>query len=232
MPVELDLVVDRTSEVPVGTQLAWKLRTLIGTGQLGPGTRLPGIRELAELAGVNINTVRSVLGRLEEQRLLVTQQGRGNFVADTAQAHASLADTADAVLSQAQEAGIDPRELAAVLYVTPRVQPADGRAERRTLRAQIDRLERELAELEPLGPLPEQPPEPQPRLLSTSELKAVRDDLATRIYRLEQERRQWRVENERARAAQEAPAERSSTRHWGAGVWTGRAGAQVSWTTA
>lgn len=232
MSVDLELVVDRTSEVPVGTQLAWKLRTLIGTGVLAPGSRLPGIRELAELAGVNINTVRSVLARLEEQGLLITQQGRGNFVADTAQAHAALADTADAVLSQAERAGIDPRELAAALFVTSRAGPVYERTERRSLRAQIDRLERELAELEPLGPLKEPPSEQQPRLLSTAELREVRDALAARIHRLEQERRQWRAENERALAGEQETVEHPRTRRWGAGVWTGRAGAEVSWTTA
>src|SRR5947199_8661846 len=118
MSVDLDLVVDLAIEVPVGTQLASELRTLIATGALAPGARLPGIRELAELAGVNINTVRTVLARLEEQGLLVTQQGRGNFIADTAQSHASLAQTADAVISQAQAAGIDPQEPAAALFVT------------------------------------------------------------------------------------------------------------------
>jgi len=239
MSRDLDLAVDRASEVPVGTQLAWKLRTLIGRGELAAGARLPGIRELAELAGVNINTVRAVLGRLEEQGLLITQQGRGNFVSDEAHVHASLAQTADAVISQAQAAGIDPRELAAALYVTsrgltdaPAPPTADDRSERRSLRAQIARLERELAEIEPLSGLAKPAPEAQPRVLSAAELRDVRDALAARIYRLEQERRQWRAENERARAEQEAAVERPRTRHWGAGVWTGRAGAEVSWTTA
>jgi DNA-binding transcriptional regulator YhcF (GntR family) len=240
MSVDVELSIDRTSEVPVGTQLAWKLRTLIATGDLAPGARLPGIRELAELAGVNINTVRSVVSRLEDQGLLVTEQGRGNFVSQTARSQSSLAQTADAVMLQAQAAGIDPRDLAAALYVTPRSEPAaqaapapDSRSERRELRAQIDRLELELAELEPLGPLAEPPAETQPRLLSAAELREVRDRLAARIYRLEQERRDWRVENERARAAEDAaPAERPRTRRWGSGVWTGQAGADVSWTTA
>jgi DNA-binding transcriptional regulator YhcF (GntR family) len=235
MSVDVHISIDRTSEVPVGIQLAWKLRTLIATGQLAPGARLPGIRELAEMAGVNINTVRSVLSRLEEQGLLVTQQGRGNFVSDTAQSQASLAQTADAVLSQAQAAGIDPRDLAAALYVTPRSEPGpavDGRTERRQLRAQIDRLERELAELEPLSRLAEPPAQPHARLLSAAELREVRDDLAARIYRLEHERRQWRAENERAEAAEEVAAERPGTRRWGSGVWTGQGGARVSWSTA
>jgi GntR family transcriptional regulator len=239
MSVDVDLSIDRTSEVPVGTQLAWKLRTLIATGALAPGARLPGIRELAGVAGVNINTVRTVLARLEDQGLLVTEQGRGNFVSDTAPAQAHLAQTADAVIAQAQAAGIDPRDLAAALYVTPRSQgepatprAADTPAERRELRKQIKRLELELAELEPLSRLTEAPPEPQPRLLSAAELREVRDSLAGRIERLDRERREWRAEKERARAAEEAEVDRPRTRRWGAGEWTGAAGAKVSWTTA
>src|SRR5947209_7226880 len=48
---DLDLAVDRTSEIPLGTQLIWKLRTLIAVGKLKPGDRLPGLREVAESAG-------------------------------------------------------------------------------------------------------------------------------------------------------------------------------------
>ena len=257
MSIDLDLSVDRTREVPLGTQLTWKLRTLIGTGTLAPGARLPGIRELAELAGVNINTVRSVLTRLEDQGLLVTQQGRGNFVADSARSHAHLAEAADAAISQAHAAGIDPRELAAALYVTPRAASTPGLAagadagreliaipatdngtERQQLRAHIKRLELELAELEPLSPLeplgPRKPgrSKPEPRVLSTAELRHTRDALAERIDHLRQQRREWRVEAERQVAAERQAAEGSPGRRWGAGVWTGRPGADVSWTTA
>src|SRR5437764_58033 len=49
MGEQLDLSVDRETEVPVSTQLIWKLRTLIATGALPPGARLPGIREVAPL---------------------------------------------------------------------------------------------------------------------------------------------------------------------------------------
>jgi DNA-binding transcriptional regulator YhcF (GntR family) len=79
---ELDLAVDRGHEVPVGTQLAWKLRGLIAEGRLAPGQRLPSIRELAGAAGVNVNTVRAVYGRLEREALVSTEHGRGTFVAD------------------------------------------------------------------------------------------------------------------------------------------------------
>ena len=74
----------RVSEVALGTQLIWKLRTLIARGTVPPGAKLPGIREVAESAGVNVNTVRSVFARLEEQGLLTSEHGRGTFVADGA----------------------------------------------------------------------------------------------------------------------------------------------------
>jgi DNA-binding transcriptional regulator YhcF (GntR family) len=76
----VDLRVDREAEVPLGTQLAWKLRRLIETGELGPGDRLPSVRDAAAAAGVNVNTVRSVYGRLEGDGLVSSEQGRGTFV--------------------------------------------------------------------------------------------------------------------------------------------------------
>jgi DNA-binding transcriptional regulator YhcF (GntR family) len=78
---ELGLRVDRDGEVPVGTQLAWRLRELVSAGTLHPGDRLPSVRELAIEAGVNVNTVRSVYGRLEHEGLVRSEQGRGTFVA-------------------------------------------------------------------------------------------------------------------------------------------------------
>ena len=56
----LDLQVNRDGGVPVGTQLAWQIQALIVNGHLLPGEQLPSVRRLAEVAGVNVNTVRSV----------------------------------------------------------------------------------------------------------------------------------------------------------------------------
>jgi GntR family transcriptional regulator len=78
---ELGLSVDRGAEVPLGTQLAWRLRQLVDEGGLRPGDRLPSVRELAIEAGVNVNTARSVYGRLENEGLVSSEQGRGTFVA-------------------------------------------------------------------------------------------------------------------------------------------------------
>ena len=134
MAAQIDLSVDRDSEVPLGTQLGWTLRTLIRTGRLAPGTRLPGVRELAEQAGVHVNTVRAVYSRLEDEGLVTSQHGRGTFVAAGAAERAELDRVLTAAAAEASSAGVDPRELAAALFVAGGWGPRDagpGSAERR-----------------------------------------------------------------------------------------------------
>ena len=77
----LRLQVDRAADLPVGAQLAQTLRELIGGGAVRPGDRLPSVRELAAEAGVNVNTARTVYGRLEHEGLVRSEHGRGTFVA-------------------------------------------------------------------------------------------------------------------------------------------------------
>jgi DNA-binding transcriptional regulator YhcF (GntR family) len=111
------LTVDRDSEVPLGTQLGWQLRALIRTGRAAPGARLPGVRELAEQAGVNVNTVRGVYARLEEEGLIASEHGRGTFVAPGAAQRTELARVLADAVAEATSAGLDPREVAAALFV-------------------------------------------------------------------------------------------------------------------
>jgi DNA-binding transcriptional regulator YhcF (GntR family) len=80
----MDLRVSRTSELPLGVQLAQRLRSHIESGGLKPGDRLPSVREAAAAAGVNVNTVRTVYGRLERDGLLRSVHGSGTYVAEPA----------------------------------------------------------------------------------------------------------------------------------------------------
>jgi GntR family transcriptional regulator len=79
----MELAVDRGSGVPVGTQLAWRLRSAIERGELAPGDKLPSLRDAAAAAGVNVNTVRAAYAKLEAAGAVTTEQGRGTFVART-----------------------------------------------------------------------------------------------------------------------------------------------------
>jgi DNA-binding transcriptional regulator YhcF (GntR family) len=81
MEGRIDVRVDRTSRVPIGTQLVERIGEAIADGTLSEGDRLPSVRELARAAGVNVNTVRAVYARLEADGLAQREHGRGTFVA-------------------------------------------------------------------------------------------------------------------------------------------------------
>lgn len=201
------ITLDRDAEVPLGTQLTWVLRARITGGELPGGERLPGARELAAHVGVNVNTVRSVFARLEEEGLLAVVHGRGTFVADRAAQRDDAAQFAAVVKSEAHRRGLDPRAVAAALYMerpgdaaqTDRgARPGGGAGEdgaasiddpraRRELREQIARLERRLAKLPALAPDGDAAAAPPPlpseagRLLTSIELAQQRDRLAEQL---------------------------------------------------
>jgi len=187
------LTIDRAGEIPIGVQLAWALRARIGDGRLLPGRRLPGLRELADMLGINANTARSVYQRLEQEGLIDSRQGTGTFVASGTAESSAVGQIAADAARQARRTGVDPREVAAALYVTqepPAVataQIATRSAERRReLRAQIAALEQTLSEIQAqhpgLIPVPTKPlRHAGPRLLSVEELESVRTQLVRRL---------------------------------------------------
>lgn len=61
-------------------RIADDIRAKIEAGQLQRGDKLPGIPELARTYGVSLVTVRLAIAKLRQQGLVVSQQGRGNFV--------------------------------------------------------------------------------------------------------------------------------------------------------
>jgi len=185
----VDIRLDRDSEIPLGVQLAWHLKARIVQGELEAGARLPSVREMAAETGVNANTVRAVYARLEAEGLLETQHGRGTFVRPEAQTGGELAAIADRAAREAVAAGLDPRAVAAALYVGGTPSDASDADRRRTLRDQIAALERELASprvqrilaTHAEDPLAAPAPAPKGRLLTTAELEAQRDELRERL---------------------------------------------------
>jgi DNA-binding LacI/PurR family transcriptional regulator len=71
---------DRGSSVPISTQLEEHLTWLIATRSLGPGDRLPSIRELGAALGIHYHTVRQVYRDMEARDLVSTRQGAGTTV--------------------------------------------------------------------------------------------------------------------------------------------------------
>jgi GntR family transcriptional regulator len=192
------IAVDRNADVPVGVQLEWALSAQIREGRYEAGQQLPTLRELAEATGLNVNTIRSVYGRLEQKGLVDTHQGSGTFVAAAPGGAAALSSIAANAAHEALATGLDPRDVAAALYVTPDDSREPGgaatgasrerlvAARRRALRGQIATLERTVAELEAEHPGVAPAPARSrrgigPALLTGDELARVRGDLIRRL---------------------------------------------------
>jgi DNA-binding transcriptional regulator YhcF (GntR family) len=186
---DFELSIDRNAEIPIGVQLAWALRAHIHDGRFEPGQRIPGLRDLAEATGVNINTIRAVYQRLHREGLVESQQGSGTFVARDRRRSSDVAAIAATAAQKARETGVDPREVAAALYVSREStgQPAGGASgRRRLLRKQIAVLERAIGEIEAEYPgvAPRSTPArvgAGPALPSTEELEQVRAQLMRRL---------------------------------------------------
>jgi len=78
---ELSLALDQRREQPLFLQVASAIADDIRCGRLKPGEALPGSRELAELLGVNRNTIVAGYGELVAEGLVSTRIGGGTFVA-------------------------------------------------------------------------------------------------------------------------------------------------------
>jgi DNA-binding transcriptional regulator YhcF (GntR family) len=200
--LELAQAVDRDGELPVGVQLVWRLRSLIRTGQLEAGERLPSVRELARICDVNANTARGAYSCLEAEGLIVSRPGAGTFVSDDVSAGPELSELAAEALAGAYRAGIEPDELAAAIYIAspprpresapphhpelPDLEGGDSRVGRQELRRQIARLEAQLASYSErprasVDTRPAGPRQPTPHVAGLAELERTRDLLLAEL---------------------------------------------------
>ncbi len=69
-------------EKPLFRQICDRLCDEIARGVYPPGSKVPSVRELAVIAGVNPNTVQRALSELEDEGILVSRRGDGRYVAD------------------------------------------------------------------------------------------------------------------------------------------------------
>ena len=70
------------SQRPIFLQIIEKIRMDIISGIYQPGERLPSVRELAQIASVNPNTMQKALSELEHTGLIYSQRTSGRFITD------------------------------------------------------------------------------------------------------------------------------------------------------
>ncbi len=78
--MSIAIQLDLKSGVPFYRQIIDQVKSAIATGRIGPGDRLPTVRQLAVDLSVNPNTVSRAYTELELTGLVETQMGSGTFV--------------------------------------------------------------------------------------------------------------------------------------------------------
>ena len=79
-----------TSDKPIYVQLVDMFKVGILSGELGLGSKLDSVRELAVDAKVNPNTMQKALSELEKLGLVRTERTSGRFITDDSQKIAAM----------------------------------------------------------------------------------------------------------------------------------------------
>ena len=81
-PMKVHVQIDPHSGVPVYRQVMDQVRHVAASGLLGPGDKLPSIRELSRGLAVNPTTVVKAYTELEHLGVIVMRQVKGAFLTD------------------------------------------------------------------------------------------------------------------------------------------------------
>jgi GntR family transcriptional regulator len=105
---------------PIYLQIAYRVKLKIASKELSMGQQLLPVREFAQEAGVNPNTMQRALAQLETEGLVRTERTAGRYVTeDTALIEQLRADTARTLASDFLEKmrgiGYSPAQTAALL---------------------------------------------------------------------------------------------------------------------
>jgi GntR family transcriptional regulator len=79
----MEIRIDKNSRVPIYDQIKEQIKGLIHAGQIKTGDQLPTIRELSVELAVNFNTVALAYRDLAYEGVIITERGKGTFVANT-----------------------------------------------------------------------------------------------------------------------------------------------------
>ena len=117
MPWNLD------SSRPIYLQIIERVQMDIITGRYQPGDKLPSVRDLAQEAAVNPNTMQKALSELERSGLIYSQRTSGRFInEDKELIHQMKKELAAAEVSafvaHMKQLGITPEEIRQLLAET------------------------------------------------------------------------------------------------------------------
>ena len=117
MPWNLD------SSRPIYLQIIERVQMDIITGRYQPGDKLPSVRDLAQEAAVNPNTMQKELSELERSGLIYSQRTSGRFITEDKELIHQMkkelaAAEVSAFVAHMKQLGITPEEIRQLLAET------------------------------------------------------------------------------------------------------------------
>ena len=117
MPWNLD------SSRPIYLQIIERVQMDIITGRYQPGDKLPSVRDLAQEAAVNPNTMQKALSELERSGLIYSQRTSGRFITEDKELIHQMkkelgAAEISAFVAHMKQLGITPEEIRQLLAET------------------------------------------------------------------------------------------------------------------
>lgn len=117
MPWNLD------SSRPIYLQIIERVQMDIITGRYQPGDKLPSVRDLAQEAAVNPNTMQKALSELERSGLIYSQRTSGRFITEDKELIHQMkkelaAAEVSAFVAHMKRLGITPEEIRQLLAET------------------------------------------------------------------------------------------------------------------
>lgn len=105
---------------PIYSQLVEQLQQRIVSGVYPPGSRMETVRELANDAAVNPNTMQRAMSELERRGLVFSQRTSGRFVTDDPESIAALRgelarEKTGRFLAEMRKLGYEKGEIIAIL---------------------------------------------------------------------------------------------------------------------
>lgn len=76
-----DIVISQSDHRPMYLQIMEQVKQKVAVGDWVPGHEIPSIRQLAMDLRVSVITIKRAYLELEREGLIVTQQGKGSFIA-------------------------------------------------------------------------------------------------------------------------------------------------------
>ena len=121
--MQLHIRINPSSGKPFYRQIADQVKAECFRGFLKPGDKLPSVRKLAAELAMNPATIVKAYDLLEEERLVVRQQGKGAFIADGQNSFRSkaskqkLQELASQLALEGRRLGLDEDQIAALLQL-------------------------------------------------------------------------------------------------------------------